>query len=126
MTMQELFNKCLADTNQNKVRAARRFLVSAKKENPKITMKECMAICGYTHEDPKKAASLAQTFRSAIVNPTREHLAKIKYQMEDGSMLFKRGIQLSEADKQKKKEIESMLPSRNRKSDDMSYLKDIV
>lgn len=41
-------------------------------------------------------------------------------------MLFKRGIQLSEADKQKKKEIESMLPLRTRKTDDMSYLADVV
>ena len=75
MTLQEIFEKCVADVDGDKVRGTQRFLIAAKKEDPEVTVSTCMEIAGFTDEDEKRATNLAQSFRSNIFNPLRDHLA---------------------------------------------------
>ena len=137
--LRELFNKCVADVPGNdetkKIRGAKRFLISAKKENPKVTMGECMEICGFSDADPKKAANLAQTFRTKVLNPLRDHLALVRFQIKDTNPIFGRtGVKRTDEQSKARKEILSYLPAltRNRVAvaagadDDMSYLDDLI
>ena len=83
MTLQEIFEKCVADVDGDKVRGTQRFLIAAKKEDPEVTVSTCMEIAGFTDEDEKRATNLAQSFRSNIFNPLRDHLAKAKFGVPD-------------------------------------------
>ena len=131
--LQELFEKCLAEVDGNKTRASIRFLVSAKKAKPDVTLAECMEVAGFTDPDEKKASNLAQSFRSTVFNPLRDHLAKLKFGINDTSPIFGRGDGRTEENKKIRGQILSMLPSMTRsrtaaqaKPKDFSFVDDLL
>lgn len=115
MTLQEIFNKCVADVNGDKLRGTQRFLIAAKKEVPTVTLAECMEVAGFTSDDEKKALNLAQNFRSNIFNPLRDHLAKIKFGVDNPEKIFGRtGVEKSKEDINLRQNILNLLPARTR------------
>ena len=113
--LQEIFEKCVADVNGDKFRGTQRFLIAAKKEDPNVTIDECMKIAGFTDEDEKKASNLAQSFRTNIFNPLRDHLAKIKFGVDNPDKIFGRtGVEKSKEEANLRKEILNLLPSKTR------------
>lgn len=113
--LQEIFDKCIADVNGDKVRGTQRFLIAAKKEDPKVTITECMDIAGFTSDDEKKAINLAQSFRTNIFNPLRDHIAKIKFGVNDPEKIFGRtGLERSKEDAELRTNILALLPVRTR------------
>ena len=129
LNLKELFETCVADAG-DKTRGTKIFLISARKKDPNVTMDQCMKAAGFSSEDPKKAANLAQTFRSKILNPLRDHLAKVKFQIEDTSPIFGRtGVQRTEEQLKIRKAVLAYLPALTRTQvastgpdSDMSYL----
>lgn len=134
LNLKELFETCVADVAGDKTRGAKRFLISAKKQDPSVTMTDCMKACGFSDEDPKKASNLAQTFRTRILNPLRDHLAKVKFNIDDTSNIFGRtGVKRTDEQAKIRKELLAYLPSLTRTrvaaggmNDDMSYLDDLI
>lgn len=134
LNLTELFEKCVADAGNDKTRGAKRFLISARKQDPNVTMDQCMEACGFSNEDPKKAANLAQTFRSKILNPLRDHLAKVKFQIEDTNPIFGRtGVKRTDEQLKIRKALLAYLPTLTRTrvtaggvDEDMSYLDDLI
>lgn len=90
VNLQEMFERCLTEVGGNKTRAMQRFLIAAKKAKSDVTMQECMAITGHTSEDEKRAINLAQSFRTTVFNPIRDHIAKVKFNVADPSQIFGR------------------------------------
>lgn len=88
--LQKMFERCLEEVGGNKTRAMQRFIIAAKKEKPDVTMQECMAITGHTSEDEKKAINLAQNFRTTVFNPIRDHVAKVRFNVQDPNTIFGR------------------------------------
>lgn len=115
MTLQEIFDKCVADVNGDRTRGTQRFLIAAKKEIPTVTIEECMNVAGFTSNDEKKALNLAQSFRSNIFNPLRDHLAKVKFGVDNPEKIFGRtGVEKSKEDADLRKNILDLLPVRTR------------
>lgn len=113
--LQEIFEKCIADVNGDKIRGTQRFLVAAKKENPKVTIEDCMDIAGFTSDDEKKATNLAQSFRTNIFNPLRDHIAKIKFGVDKPEKIFGRtGEEKTKEDVELRSSILALLPVRTR------------
>lgn len=134
VNLNELFAQCVADVAGDKTRGAKRFLISAKKQDPNVTMTDCMKVCGFSDEDPKKASNLAQTFRTRILNPLRDHLAKVKFDIDDTSNIFGRtGVKRTDEQSKIRKELLAYLPALTRTrvaaggvDDDMSYIDDLI
>lgn len=133
--LQEIFEKCIADVDGDKVRGTQRFLIAAKKSKPDVTVTECMEVAGFTDADEKKANNLAQSFRSNVFNPLRDHLAKIKFGVHDPEKIFGRtGVEKSKEDASLRKEILDLLPLRTRakgagrvaKPKSMDHLADLI
>lgn len=127
----QLFNTCCEETEGNKVRGAQRFLIRAKKVDPNVTLTECMDATGFSDPDEKKASNLAQTFRSKIFNPLRDHIAKVRFQISDVTPIFGRtGVDRTPEQKKIREEILSILPKITRgpspQRGDMSYLNDLI
>lgn len=134
VNLNELFEKCVAEAGGDKTKGAKRFLISARRKDPTVTMDKCMEAAGFSDADPKKAANLAQTFRTRILNPLRNHLAKVKFQIEDTSPIFGRtGVKRTKEQTEIRKALLSYLPALTRTrvaagavDDDMSYLDDLI
>lgn len=131
--LQELFEKCLQEVDGNKTRASIRFLVAAKKAKPDVTLSECMEVAGFTDPDEKKAANLAQSFRSTVFNPLRDHLAKVKFGVNDTTPIFGRGDGRTEENKKIRGQILGLLPAMTRSrvatqatSKDLSFVDDLL
>ena len=110
MNLRELFEACLAENNNNNVRAAQQFIVKAKKENPDVKMKDCMITAGFDEKSK-------QTFRNSIVIPVRNRIAKIKFNLSEDTIqrLFGRSQEdLTDEEKNTKKNIQELLPGRTR------------
>ena len=111
MNLQELFEACLAENNNNSVRAAQQFIVKAKKENPDVKMNDCMVTAGFNEKTK-------QNFRNNIVIPVRNRIAKIKFNLSEDSIhrLFGRAQEdgLTDEEKNTKKSIQEFLPGRTR------------
>lgn len=108
MTLQELFELCTAENNGNKLRAAQQFIVRARQEIPNVKMSECMTVAGFNKETE-------QNFRNSVVIPTRDRIAKIKFNLDKAAVkrLFGR-TELTEQESAQKTEIASLLPLRSR------------
>lgn len=52
------------------------FIIKAKKENPNVTINECMEITGYTSDDQKEQNNLKQKFRNNIILPLKIYLGQ--------------------------------------------------
>lgn len=133
--LQEIFEKCVADVNGDKFRGTQRFLIAAKKSQPDVTITECMEVAGFTDPDEKKAINLAQSFRSNVFNPLRDHLAKVKFGVDDPEKIFGRtGVEKTKEEGNLRKEILDLLPLRTRakgagrvaKPKNMDYLNDLI
>lgn len=113
MNLQELFQVCLAENNNNNVRAAQQFIVKAKKEIPDVKMNDCMKVAGFDEKTK-------QNFRNNVVIPVRNRIAKIKFELSEQSInrLFGRVSEgqanLTEEEKNTKKSIQEFLPGRTR------------
>lgn len=115
MTLQEIFDNCVADVNGDRTRGTQRFLIAAKKEIPTVTIAECMDVAGFTSDDEKKALNLAQSFRTNIFNPLRDHLAKIKFGVDNPEKIFGRtGVEKTKEDMDLRQNILNLLPARTR------------
>lgn len=137
MTLQELFNNCVAELGQND--GTMRFLLAAKKSNPKVTMQECMAIAGYKsqkdgEEGERENNNLAQNFRMNILNPLRNYLTATKFKITQSEIneLWGKGSEEDRSEDQiaKREAIMAMLPLRSRttkaRQKDMSFLSDFL
>lgn len=134
--LQELFEKCLGEVDGNKFRATIRFLVQAKKLDPNVSLVDCMEVAGFTDKDEKKSANLAQSFRTNVFNPLRDHLVKVKFGIADTAPVFGRtnkGEGRSEENKKIREQILAMLPSspKTRTTNapaekDMSFIDDLI
>lgn len=125
MNLQNLFDQCVQNNNGDKVKAARQFIIKAKKEDPSVKMNDCMIAAGYD----KKTE---QNFRNNVVIPTRNRIGIIKFNLSANDMkkLFGRvkDANLTEDEVNKKKEILNMLPARSRVTaqEEMNYLDEII
>ena len=110
MNLRELFEACLAENNNNTVRAAQQFIVKAKKENPDVKMNDCMITAGFNEKTK-------QNFRNNVVIPVRNRIAKIKFNLSEDTIqrLFGRSQEdLTDEEKNTKKNIQELLPGRTR------------
>jgi len=113
--LQELFVKCVSETNGNKTRGAQRFLVAAKAAKPDVTIVECMEITGHTDKDSKKAVNFSQNFRNTIFNPTRDFIAAKKFNVMNTEEIFGRsGVARTPEQIELREKILAFLPSRTR------------
>jgi hypothetical protein len=115
----------------HKTRGARRFLIAAKKAKPDVTMQECMEIAGFTDPDEKKNTNLAQSFRSKIFNPIRDHVALVKFNVSDVEPIFGRtGIKRTKEQLELRKKILDWFPAITReraaREDKMDYIDDLI
>jgi hypothetical protein len=135
MNLSELFVHCVEKLGKDK--GTMRFLLEAKKTNPKVTMAECMAIAGYKsskegEDGEKENNNLAQSFRLNILNPVRNYLTEQKFKItksEIDELWGQSSEETRSEDQQKKRDaILEMLPARSRttKSKDMSFLSDLI
>lgn len=137
ITLQELFNNCVQELGKRD--GTMRFLLAAKKNNPKVTMQECMAIAGYKsskegEEAEKENNNLAQSFRMNILNPLRNYLTEKKFNIskEEIDELWGQSSEEERSEEQQKRRetILEMLPVRSRtskpRSKDMSFLSDLI
>ena len=135
--LNQLFTQCIEKLGKND--GTMRFLLEAKKSNPKVTMAECMAIAGFKsskegEEGEKENNNLAQSFRMNVLNPLRNYLTEKKFNISKEEIAELWGQSSEEersAEQQARREaILEMLPARTRtakpRSKDMSFLSDLI
>lgn len=135
--LNQLFNQCVEKLGKND--GTMRFLLEAKKSNPKVTMAECMAIAGYKsskegEEGEKENNNLGQSFRLNVLNPLRNYLTEKKFNITPAEIAELWGQSSEEersSEQQARREaILEMLPVRSRttkpRSKDMSFLSDLI
>lgn len=130
--LQEIFQTCLTEVDNDKKRAAHRFIVKAKREFQDVTTQDCMKVLGMYSEDESRMKAYEQTFRLTIFNPVRDKIAKVSFNA-DPEQIFGRTVKAM-TDEQKtarlktRKSVLSQLPtaSRAKSGKDLDYIDDLL
>lgn len=131
MNLTEIYRNCQAMAELSTHEQEVAFLVRAKKENPNVTLDECMQVAGYKSGDQKEQNNLKQKFRNNVLLPLKIYLGKKLFNLtHEQSESIWTHKPLVDNHEEIKAAINSKLPSSKRtsapKEKNFAFLNDLI
>lgn len=134
-TLSEVFDECVDKCGDDQLKAERRFIVEAKKNNTNVSMIEVRKHLGYWDSDQKKDAVLSNKFSAQVFHPVRNYITSKMFNMtsNEAAALWKnaqKGTDLPEETVKQRNKVKEKLPkatreSRSKESMDLSEIIDL-